>query len=164
MWLEVVVTHFEITSGGITIGLDGQVALDSILADHTPGKTKDYDMVVLIKSLIDELPITVQFRWVEGHQDDRHQVADLDVWARLNILANDIAKDYWRENETSLPTSNLKLTSFALFYNHEWLQNYKVEEIYDELMGDKMGGLLDRPQLHGFIPTKRSFHRLVKLG
>ena len=31
--------------------------MDSILADHTPGKTKDYDMVVLIKSLIDELPI-----------------------------------------------------------------------------------------------------------
>ena len=124
IWLKVICTHYKIGSGDITLGLDGQVALDSINLEQVPGKTKDYDMVILIQHTIKCLSIKVNFRWVEGHQDEKTHTTELDVWARLNILANDIAKEYWKVNSNNLPISNIKMNQYALFYNQEWLQYY----------------------------------------
>ena len=70
-------SHYGIKEGTITIGCDGQAALKALedLVNPQPSK-KDYDYRVEGRAILQKLKdrgITIQFRWVKGHQDDKQE-------------------------------------------------------------------------------------------
>ena len=85
-----------ITQGTITIGLDGKNPLRRASAMDTIASHSDYDLIKVIHSLRDELSVKIQWRWIEGHQDDHLAWHDLDNWTRMNILMDETAKQFWQ--------------------------------------------------------------------
>ena len=69
--LNILCNMYDITSGKITLGLDGKSALNSANSDFDPHcQKRDFDLLWEARKQLDALPIEVDFRWVEGHQDD----------------------------------------------------------------------------------------------
>jgi hypothetical protein len=107
--LQAICSSHSITTGGVTIGLDGLQALKASSGRWPLHPAKpDFDMLSVIRHKLQVLPITVSWRWIEGHQDDRHDT--LDRWARLNIKADTLAKAYWNFCAVSnMPVRSLPL-------------------------------------------------------
>ena len=134
--MEQVVHMHDITSGSVEIGLDGEAAIKSILKPFTSESAADYDILWLIHHITKSLPIKTTFRWIKGHQLKFKSVEELDIWARLNEMADQLAKKYWESTKSRTLKHNLRLTPYSLHYNQEWLRTYRPKEIYNELRGD----------------------------
>jgi hypothetical protein len=85
----------QLSSGHVTIGLDGEQALKTVeglwpLNAEQP----DFDLLCDIRSKIQQLPITLTWQWIEGHQDDDKQFHELDPLSQDNVLADSLAKAY----------------------------------------------------------------------
>ena len=59
-----------------------------------------------------QLPITLRFKHVRGHQDDVH--ADLDVWERLNVEMDAASKAHRRAQVLDVPREPRTASSFQL--------------------------------------------------
>ena len=86
--------------------MDGDQALIQASGDWPLSPSQaDFDMLHDIREKIRRLPITIHWKWIEGHQDDHAQYSDLDEWAQANILVDNVAKAYWNHlcatNQTS---------------------------------------------------------------
>jgi hypothetical protein len=81
--VAVIIQQYNITKGSITIALDGESALDQASAE-TPLKIDqaDFDILQDIQEQLHILPIKVEWKWVEGHQDKKGKT--LDWWALQN--------------------------------------------------------------------------------
>ena len=134
---------FQINHGKITIGFDGKSAMDRLNhSDSDVSRVTDFDLLKLIRHLIDVLPIRIEWHWVEGHQDDHKPWEELDHWAQHNILMDNLAKSYWVYcNRTSKRPFRKKLEGegCALFWNQRKLSHFNITEIYDEYYGDVTG-------------------------
>lgn len=85
----------KVTKGKITIGCDGKEALWQALGNLRPisPRASDFDLVTAIRKKVSRLPITVDMRWIKGHQDScPGSFATLDLWARLNVEMDLLAK------------------------------------------------------------------------
>jgi hypothetical protein len=95
--LQIVCTFYNITEGSISIGLDGEMALKQAetegLADPSQA---DFDLINDIRKKVQQLPITIRWRWIKGHQDDRIPFDQLDEPAQDNVIADTLAKKYRR--------------------------------------------------------------------
>jgi hypothetical protein len=93
----VVCTVHDITTGSITIWLDGEQAMITASEDWPVNpEHPDYDLITDIRAKVLRLPITVHRKWIEGHQDDFNSHAILDEWAQTNIYMDSMAKAYWK--------------------------------------------------------------------
>jgi hypothetical protein len=94
--VEVVCTHFEITSGAIEVGCDGLSALRKAFgqgSNFDPDiKDPDYDLLSAIRKALARSPAKWTWRHVLGHQDDDDGIEVLDRWATLNIEMDNLAK------------------------------------------------------------------------
>ena len=92
---------YAISAGSLTIGCDNEKCL--WMSIDKPGSlsptSKSFDLLSAIRQKIAALPITIQAHWVKGHQDDysRHP-SRLDLWARLNIEVDSLAKLFWEDS------------------------------------------------------------------
>jgi hypothetical protein len=88
MMVQVICEHFGITSGGIEVGCDGQIAIQRVFGEgpHFNPAIKDADYDILKWT----------WRHVAGHQDD-DGIKELDRWAMLNIEMDNLAKVYWKD-------------------------------------------------------------------
>ncbi|HEY9814429.1 MAG TPA: hypothetical protein V6D20_01275, partial [Candidatus Obscuribacterales bacterium] len=78
-------TH-DITAGTITIGLDGEKALYALAKTATPLPTDaSFDLIMDTRHNLANLPITIKWNWIKGHQDKKTPKHLLDEWAQLNI-------------------------------------------------------------------------------
>jgi hypothetical protein len=57
--------------------------------------------------------VTWKFRHVQGHQDDHVSYNTLDLWGRLNVEMDTLAKAYWNDTYANTPT-------FYAVANHGW--------------------------------------------
>jgi hypothetical protein len=91
--VAVMIQQYDITSGSITIALDGKSALDQASAE-TPLKIDqaDFDILQDIREQLNILPLKVQWKWVEGHQDKKGKT--LDWWALQNQKVDLNAKEF----------------------------------------------------------------------
>jgi hypothetical protein len=92
---------YRITSGSITIGCDNEKCL--WMSIDKPGsitpRSKSFDLLSAIRQKIRTIPITVHSHWVKGHQDNYAlHSSRLDLWARLNIEMDSLAKLYWEDS------------------------------------------------------------------
>ena len=55
----------------------------------------DYDLLTDIRAKVLQLPISVHWKWIKGHQDGVHSHGTLDEWAKANIYVDNVAKAYW---------------------------------------------------------------------
>ncbi len=85
--------EYHIINGHITIGLDGSQAMkDASDTWHPPASKAHFDMIRHIRVRLQNLPVTISWRWVKGHQDDlSHQ---LDLWAQANVMADALAQGF----------------------------------------------------------------------
>jgi hypothetical protein len=71
----------DIQAGSITFGLDGRQALLAAAGDWPLNPERpDFDLITDIRVKLRKLPVTVHWKWVEGHQDD-DKTSHLDEWA-----------------------------------------------------------------------------------
>ena len=91
--VAIIIQHYDITEGSITIALDGSSALDQASADN-PLKIDqpDFDILQDIRARLHLLPIKVEWRWVEGHQDEKGKM--MDWWALQNQKVDRNAKAF----------------------------------------------------------------------
>ena len=67
--LAILVKHFDIVDGAITIALDCEGTLNRISNGEPLNiSMKSFDILQDIRNRLDALPITVHWRWVEDHQ------------------------------------------------------------------------------------------------
>jgi hypothetical protein len=92
----VIIKHYNITNGSITIALDGYSALDQASAE-SPLKIDQLDFGILqvIQERLHNLPIEVEWKWVEGHQDRKGKT--LDWWALQNQKVDLNAKSFLKK-------------------------------------------------------------------
>jgi hypothetical protein len=95
----VLVKHYHIESGSVTIALDGLSALQQCAGDWPLSIDQPcFDVLQDIRGRLNELPITVDFRWVEGHQDDKGMAYyNLDWWGLMNYKMDLAAKQYMED-------------------------------------------------------------------
>jgi hypothetical protein len=88
--------YFNITSGSITLGCDGQSALDKAFNQVSILQIgeSNYDLLFAIRTLWANSPLTWTFRHILGHQDDHSSLENLDRWAKLNIEMDSRAKKH----------------------------------------------------------------------
>ena len=89
-----IVKQFGILTGGITIALDGESALDEACGDwHPTIDQASCDLLQEIQNRVKALPIEVKWRWVECRQKEKG-IRNLDRWARRNAEVDNMAKSY----------------------------------------------------------------------
>ena len=98
LFLKALCIFHDITEGLIRLGCDNTNSVrDAITTNlRVPASRAHVDMVRAIRRLIHDLPITVIFEHVEGHQDDFALVEDLPRMAQLNVLVDTWAKQFLR--------------------------------------------------------------------
>jgi hypothetical protein len=91
--VAVIIQQCDITKGSITIALDVELAIDQVSVE-TPLKIDQADFEILqdIRERLNILPIKVEWKWVEGHQDKQGKT--LDWWALQNQKADLKAKAF----------------------------------------------------------------------
>jgi predicted RNA-binding Zn-ribbon protein involved in translation (DUF1610 family) len=104
--LELLCSQFYLTSGQVTLGCDCESAIKKLRAHkHPKPSDSHYDLLMDCRARIRALPITVTFKWVEGHQDSKHKGHSLalDWWARQNIAMDNRAKAHWHRTKHHTP-------------------------------------------------------------
>lgn len=115
---ESLCNQYQITSGSLTMALDGKEAL--LQASRTnqthpllPGQ-HSFDLIQAIRKTCQLLPITIHWRWVEGHQYEKGK--RLDWWGAQNQTADILAKKYWNTcQQESTPNSPRPLHNENLY-------------------------------------------------
>ena len=104
--------QFHITAGAITIHCDGKSALDRASANYEMilNNSKHFDVLHSILQLKRQLPITIDFQHVKGHQDNNMAYIHLSRLAQFNVRMDREAKEMLiRHTATNTLTSNAPL-------------------------------------------------------
>ena len=128
-------TYHDITDGVVGIGCDGLAAWDAVFVGHpVTSKTKHYDLITTIQTLLRRSPIRWTPKHVEGHQDD-HPGKYLDRRAKLNIEMDLAAKIYWEQaiEQDLRPQVELDGEPWSIWLNDKKLVKELRNTIYDEL-------------------------------
>ena len=110
--LSIIVQHFDIKTGGITIALDGESAFNQSKGNRPLSISQPcFDMLQDIRARIGLLHIKITWKWLEGNQDDNKYVA-LDRWARMNIKMDTLIKDFfWQTALTCTHRESITLSN-----------------------------------------------------
>lgn len=143
----------DIQSGSITIGLDGEQALIQASGDWPLSPSQaDFDMLHDIREKIKRLPITVHWKWIEGHQDDHVHHDDLDEWAQANILVDNVAKAFWNNllQTRQTPTATaLGDEGWSLYVSDQKIGRFNKQKLYNAIYEDTvMEYWAKKSQLH----------------
>ena len=92
--LSVLVHQHTITSGSVTIALDGESALKEASGSwHLKIDQPHFDYLQEARNRIATLPISITWRWVKGHQREKG-IQNLDWWAVTNDYVDSKAKAF----------------------------------------------------------------------
>ena len=98
--LRLLCQQYQISSGAITIACVSAIR-KSLDADSTfSSRSAQFDLLSAIESIALELPISIKWRHVDGHQDDS-RIGPLDRWEALNCEMDQAAKDRWHRSASS---------------------------------------------------------------
>lgn len=87
---------YAITNGSITIVCDYDSALWNLFSRKPPRPSQPhYDLLQAARLLLHRSPLTWLPRRVQGHQDKHKSYADLDLWAKMNVDMDLVAKRFW---------------------------------------------------------------------
>ena len=135
--LRAICTKYNISSGSITIGLDGKSAIESTRQDTPLNPCQpDHDLLRDIRYKISQLPISIKWLWIPGHQDDHTSFSQLPPTSQDNIIANDIAKAYCAQLiQRQQPTHNPRFPNegWTLFLGQHKQTRLNKHKVYEFL-------------------------------
>ena len=115
---------YNITTGGITLACDnlgaGRKACQT--SSYPSTKWDHFDLIQAIYRLRQQLPITVRYLHVKGHQRTKRPLQPMDEWALLNESMDGLAKAYLTYSASSAPISDI-------IDEHEWYVKAKGRKI-----------------------------------
>ena len=94
----------NINEGRVALACDGLEAYKIATRFNWTHTTNigHFDMVTCLHQLLRNSNITWTFRHVKGHQDKNMNIADIDIWGQLNMVADSYAKiALWRNIESN---------------------------------------------------------------
>ena len=91
-----VCTVHNINTGSVRVCCDNERALylSSATTQRVPPKRKHSDILRAIRRVHSEIPVTLNFEHVRGHQDETVAYQDLDTPSKLNVDCDLIAKSF----------------------------------------------------------------------
>jgi hypothetical protein len=115
--VAIIIQHYDITKGSITIALDRYSALDQASAE-TPLRIDqpDFDILQDIRARLHNLPMKVNWKWVEGDQDKKGKF--MDWWALQNQKVDRNAKAFlkkFKQNKRPHQPVRLLYAKWALY-------------------------------------------------
>ena len=135
--IQAICNMHHIQAGCTTIGLDSQSALKSVSQKKQPKPQQpDFDLLCDIRTKLLQIPISVKWAWIKGHQDDHISFARLSPIAQDNVIANNIAKTYVKHLVTAQqPIPNPRFTdeSWSLYLGPNKQTHLDKQRIYDYL-------------------------------
>jgi hypothetical protein len=83
------------TEGRTEAGLNGEQAMKEAFG-HWPlhPSRPDHGMLQHIRGVIHDFPLMLSSRWIESHQDDNADLAQLDHWRQVNVECDGLAKSF----------------------------------------------------------------------
>ena len=107
--LDVLIHHYKITEGAVTIALDGDSALVQSGGDWPLSVAQaDFDYLQVIRAWIKLSPLKFSFYYVKGHQTDHVRYDQLDWWGQRNEDVDASAKSFLHKCTTG-PVANRKV-------------------------------------------------------
>jgi len=84
----------QVSAGKALIGCDNKGVICQLgrSPSYVPGSSKHADLIRAIRATRDACPLTLQFRYIAGHQDNFSRLEDLPLPAQLNVQADTMAK------------------------------------------------------------------------
>ena len=121
--VQALVKFYKISDSSIIIVLDGESAIYQSDSDWPLSIDQNsFDYIQVIRNIIKDLPISVKFHWVEGHQKEKSLT--MDWWARKNDYVNGEAKEFLQR---CLRTSKPPYMQTSLFHEHWAFSMYGVK-------------------------------------
>jgi hypothetical protein len=119
-------------------GCDNNSALGYAF-NHTrkvAAQTPDFDVLIALRSMLADLHLQPQWRHVKGHQIG----SDLDVWARLNNAADELAGRTRSDGTTEFPPDNILISDehWQVLTNDEKITKNLDDLLYNACMRDKV--------------------------
>ena len=133
--VSVIVHYYDIKQGSIELALDGESAKnESASTDFLLAGQSSFDLLQDIHRRLELLPITVKFRWVEGHQREKGKT--LDWWGKQNDLVDAIAKDFLKQHTTTwqYKLSRLWYEKWTVLINRKKQTSLNHKKLYEALV------------------------------
>jgi hypothetical protein len=142
----------NITEGAIEIGLDCEAAIKALTTEQLPkAKNRDFDLIMECRNTARQLPISINFRWIEGHQDDKGK--RLDWWARQNIRMDQKAKRFWRRHSKNpRPAQPMSTLPVSIQIGDHLLTHLHKDSAYEEINAE---AILDYWERKDGIPLEK---------
>jgi hypothetical protein len=101
--IDQVVQFFHITAGSLEVACDGALALSKIFSLVSLAQLNNpcYDLLFVAQKLYRQSPLTWRTRHVKGHQDDGTSIDNLDIYSKLNIEMDTMAKSFQQEAQAA---------------------------------------------------------------
>lgn len=131
--IEALASLHDISEGTIELGCDCDSGITSIFT-HTYDTPKQphYDLIHEIRRKLADSTLTWKFRYVRGHQDKHVPVHLLDMWGRLNVEMDSLAKVYWNETHDTVTTFYPESTyGWSLWIGTRKLANWDRQSLYN---------------------------------
>ena len=133
--IQALCNQYKITQGSITLGLDGQSAINTVSGSQPLKPNQpDFDLLCDIRTKLSRLPITVNWEWIKGHQDDHTSFHKLPPIAQDNIIADNIAKAYIQHFvHQQIPHTNPRFTdeAWTIYLGPNKQTRFNKKRIYD---------------------------------
>jgi len=135
-------THnFGQQQGKCELACDCKGAVDAVTAiinGTTINSTwSSYDILILIKHLLDISSIKWTMRHIDGHWDDERDWDDLDIWEQTNVRADSMAKEalqYWVDSgRQRISTTCVPGTPWIISISGETITSKIRNEIYESV-------------------------------
>ena len=147
----------NITQGSITAKCDGEGTIKVTQWMHaiTKNTRNHFDMILAIKKAIDVSPLKWNFVHLAGHQDRHMSFFQLDRWAQLNVLADELAK----QEMTRILNSGRRGDSLPIPYDTckiLWKTREGTYEPISSHLGDSLSELIRKRRLQNYWQKKKN--------
>jgi hypothetical protein len=110
---------------GLTATKQGKRLLESGLSTQVNQITICYS--ISGRGLIAESPLTLTSRWIESHQDDNKPLIKLDLWGKLHVECDGLAKGFW--NSCALTKTWIPGIAFGFEKWSLWIAGKKLSKM-----------------------------------
>ncbi len=127
------VQYYNISEGSIEVACDGESALNKIFSYMSLLHINDpcYDLLFIAQKLLRRSPLLWPTRHVKGHQDASKPQDTLDIYARLNIEMDTMAKSFLQKAKATIRHFTTIHEPWAL-----WIDGCKVGQDIDNSVYD----------------------------
>jgi hypothetical protein len=134
--LSILCQIYQISSGAVRIGLDGNSAMKESSGAHPLNPAQpSFDLLADIHAKNSWLPLKLSFFWVEGHQYERHGF--VSYLGTLDDICDSLTKQHWNDSIPlgTRPAQCFGDEQFSVSIDSSKLSQLNKTELYDASYG-----------------------------